>query len=486
MPAISRTVRVIRHVPQRNRSSVARVLRVGSDARREATIDWSTDSRPVAATARSMPSYCDAMKPVSDSADLESLSGIPVQGRSERHRNADLPSRATQPSSLPPSIPAARRTRRARLHAHRADDHDRRDRDPGRHRLAVVRELRAAQKARTAQSALMTIVNREQAHCSTCAATRTRSRAELLGAEELRNDYAFTIVVDDDATPRTFTTATPLTSRRATASSRSRSANRARARRPASTAIGASDVRAGRSPTAPPRRRAGGGFTLVELLTVVSIVAILVAVAAPSFGAMLAAQRVHAADVGAERVAVARARRGHQAKHRRRLLDHRSASGLDDSPSDGGPDAAPGAGRLRLGRVHDAGWRRGALHVQRVRPAVDGQRLRSRSATSTPASSAASSSRPPAAPPRRRDRAHDAPRSPPAGFHPGRSDGHGAPAQHRPARPARPPTRASAGEFESYQRGQAIALARDMQARLLSARGIVPGYLDPTISSVDG
>ena len=47
-------------------------------------------------------------------------------------------------------------------------------------------------------------------------------------------------------------------------------------------------------------------------------------------------------------------------------------------------------------------------------------------------------------------------------------------------------TRASAGEFESYQRGQAIALARDMQARLLSARGIVPGYLDPTISSVDG
>ena len=47
-------------------------------------------------------------------------------------------------------------------------------------------------------------------------------------------------------------------------------------------------------------------------------------------------------------------------------------------------------------------------------------------------------------------------------------------------------TRASAGEFESYQRGQAIALARDMQARLLSARGIVSGYLDPAISSVDG
>ena len=47
-------------------------------------------------------------------------------------------------------------------------------------------------------------------------------------------------------------------------------------------------------------------------------------------------------------------------------------------------------------------------------------------------------------------------------------------------------TRASAAEFESYQRGQAIALARDMQARLLSARGIVPGYLDPRISSLDG
>ena len=47
-------------------------------------------------------------------------------------------------------------------------------------------------------------------------------------------------------------------------------------------------------------------------------------------------------------------------------------------------------------------------------------------------------------------------------------------------------TRASASEFESYQRGQAIALARDMQARLLSARGIVGGYLDPSISSLDG
>jgi type IV pilus assembly protein PilV len=47
-------------------------------------------------------------------------------------------------------------------------------------------------------------------------------------------------------------------------------------------------------------------------------------------------------------------------------------------------------------------------------------------------------------------------------------------------------TRASAAEFESYQRGQAIALARDMQARLLSARGIVPGYLNSAVSSPDG
>jgi type IV pilus assembly protein PilV len=47
-------------------------------------------------------------------------------------------------------------------------------------------------------------------------------------------------------------------------------------------------------------------------------------------------------------------------------------------------------------------------------------------------------------------------------------------------------TRASATEFESYQRGQALALARDMQARLQSSRGILAGYLDPSISSTDG
>jgi type IV pilus assembly protein PilV len=47
-------------------------------------------------------------------------------------------------------------------------------------------------------------------------------------------------------------------------------------------------------------------------------------------------------------------------------------------------------------------------------------------------------------------------------------------------------TRASAAEFESYQRGQALSLARDMQARLQSSRGILAGYLDPSISSTDG
>lgn len=47
-------------------------------------------------------------------------------------------------------------------------------------------------------------------------------------------------------------------------------------------------------------------------------------------------------------------------------------------------------------------------------------------------------------------------------------------------------TRAAATEFESYQRGQALSLARDMQARLLSSRGLLTGYLDASISSTDG
>lgn len=47
-------------------------------------------------------------------------------------------------------------------------------------------------------------------------------------------------------------------------------------------------------------------------------------------------------------------------------------------------------------------------------------------------------------------------------------------------------TRAAATEFESYQRGQALALARDMQSRLLSSRGLLTAYLDASISSTDG
>jgi len=47
-------------------------------------------------------------------------------------------------------------------------------------------------------------------------------------------------------------------------------------------------------------------------------------------------------------------------------------------------------------------------------------------------------------------------------------------------------TRASAVEFESYQRGQALSLARDMEARLLSSRGIVTGFKDAAVSSTDG
>jgi type IV pilus assembly protein PilV len=47
--------------------------------------------------------------------------------------------------------------------------------------------------------------------------------------------------------------------------------------------------------------------------------------------------------------------------------------------------------------------------------------------------------------------------------------------------------RASATEFESYQRGQALALVRDMQSRLLSSRGaLTGGYLDKSVSSTDG
>jgi type IV pilus assembly protein PilV len=46
--------------------------------------------------------------------------------------------------------------------------------------------------------------------------------------------------------------------------------------------------------------------------------------------------------------------------------------------------------------------------------------------------------------------------------------------------------RAAAVEFESYQRGQALALVADMQSRLLSSRGALPGFLSSSISAGDG
>jgi type IV pilus assembly protein PilV len=41
-------------------------------------------------------------------------------------------------------------------------------------------------------------------------------------------------------------------------------------------------------------------------------------------------------------------------------------------------------------------------------------------------------------------------------------------------------------EFESYQRGEALSLAREMQARIQNSRTIVAGLLDDTVSSTDG
>jgi type IV pilus assembly protein PilV len=41
-------------------------------------------------------------------------------------------------------------------------------------------------------------------------------------------------------------------------------------------------------------------------------------------------------------------------------------------------------------------------------------------------------------------------------------------------------------EFESYQRGQALSLARDMAARLANSRDIVSGVLNAAVSSTDG
>ncbi len=47
-------------------------------------------------------------------------------------------------------------------------------------------------------------------------------------------------------------------------------------------------------------------------------------------------------------------------------------------------------------------------------------------------------------------------------------------------------TRAASTEFESYQRGQALSLLRDMEARLAASRGIVADYLNDSLSSTDG
>lgn len=47
-------------------------------------------------------------------------------------------------------------------------------------------------------------------------------------------------------------------------------------------------------------------------------------------------------------------------------------------------------------------------------------------------------------------------------------------------------TRATKTEFESYQRGQALALVRDMEARIAGSRGVLAGYRDDSVSSTDG
>lgn len=48
-------------------------------------------------------------------------------------------------------------------------------------------------------------------------------------------------------------------------------------------------------------------------------------------------------------------------------------------------------------------------------------------------------------------------------------------------------TKAMSVEFESYQRGQALSLARDMEARMSASRGLIASYLIPDVlSSTDG
>ena len=67
-------------------------------------------------------------------------------------------------------------------------------------------------KRATAQTALMTIASREQAHLLDLRGYTTSLESLSFAApQELRGDYAFTIVVDNTASPRTFVaTAAPL------------------------------------------------------------------------------------------------------------------------------------------------------------------------------------------------------------------------------------------------------------------------------------
>ncbi|MEJ8810211.1 prepilin-type N-terminal cleavage/methylation domain-containing protein [Variovorax ureilyticus] len=46
--------------------------------------------------------------------------------------------------------------------------------------------------------------------------------------------------------------------------------------------------------------------------------------------------------------------------------------------------------------------------------------------------------------------------------------------------------RSTVVEFESYQRGEALSLVREMQGRLTDSRTIISGYLDPAVSSTVG
>jgi type IV pilus assembly protein PilE len=67
-------------------------------------------------------------------------------------------------------------------------------------------------KRASAQSALMTIANRQQAYLLDMRAyTNSLPALSFSTPQELRNDYAFGVVVDNAASPRTFVaTATPL------------------------------------------------------------------------------------------------------------------------------------------------------------------------------------------------------------------------------------------------------------------------------------